>query len=1211
MKALLVDHPVLDEEIFDGFSLLEADAGTGKTWTLANLVVRALIERQVGIENIVVVTFTRKAAAELRERVLEAISLLEAALDGEAIDDVFVRAYLPRCEPQRDRHRLRRARALFDEAPISTIHGLCQRILAEQPLTIGQPDAPELADRDAEYREAAAMRWWRRLLLEEDPDTIEVLIAAGNDAACLAAGLGHLDLPGGDELQPAPVDRHEFARALHELVPRVRQALLHEEHELVAKLPALPGINRRSYQTRSVRNWCAELRDWLASPAAVLRKRLERADQRLSASGIREAGGADGAGFMLPVLLDELHALLARRSGLRAGLLVAMQPFVAAELARRKREERVQSYDDLLVRTRDALREPGHGEVLAARLRHRYPVVLVDECQDTDPWQWEILRRLHAPSFAGERDKRLALVLVGDPKQAIYSFRNADIFAYLLARRDAHRRLRLGQNQRSSDALVAGLNALFSMPGAFLLEEIEWQPAQATSRPRPQWRSPAGDTRRALNFVEVSADGTATPQAAVAYEAMASEIARLLAGESGAIVQTDGSAAAPRARDIAVLVRRAADGVRAKEALHAYGVDAVEISRASVYSTLDARELLRVVAAVAAPADASAVRSALVTSLLGLDAVRLEQAAASTMEWNRLIECFVRAARTWRQHGPVAALRRLLFLDFAAMAELAAARDAERRLTNLLHLLELLGAMPALREEPARARVELARQIARTDGTASDEAAELRLESDADLVQILTMHKAKGLEFPIVFVPASWQALRPVRKDDWIQAHAADGNGGWRRILVCGPTDQNEGEQLARLRERAQLEANAEAIRLLYVAATRAEQRLYLFWRRPGNRNSGRVNDNPVRMLLGEAAGSRIAAMASELPDSVSALGLADLAGAAGIESCAGQQRSLRAREFRAALDAPWEERSYTSLMRALQRAPADDLAIATANEPPRPDHDELALAPPRSDTDDPAGEVRERGASDARHGFPAGARAGTALHAIFERVDLAQPVSPAVVEEILAAHGMPASVPEVCAWLDDVLDTPLPADTGAWLSLRTLVPAQLVRELAFTMPVAREHRAQRTARLFEIVRQEFPVDGQLAAVADWHGLLGGFIDLVFEADGRYWLLDWKSNRLGSDDTAYHSGALAAAIAHHGYALQFCLYTLALHRLLALRIPDYDYERHFGGVFYAFVRGMSGKPAAPPGAGVYFARPSHDLVRQLDTQLGGPAESSS
>lgn len=1190
--SALDGHPVLAPDVFDGFTLLEADAGTGKTWTLANLVLRALIERNASIDEIVVVTFTRKAAAELRDRIMRAIESLEAALAGDPATDPFIAAYLPRCEPGRDLHRLRRARALFEEAPISTIHGLCQRILAEQRLSIAQPAGAELRDIEQAQVEAGVQRWWRRMLVEEDAWTVGVLLAAGNSAARLARGLRRLLSDDSRGIAPPAVDRAWYASELRRLAEAAREALRVERDAYRAWLRSTRGINGRSYTESNIRRWFEQLAVSLDRLPVTLAD-MGTARARFGASAFAGVTQAPPP-FALAGLLDEIDTLLARRAALRAGLLVELRERLAGEIAARKREERLQTYDDLLLLTRDALRDPAQGEALAQRLRRRYPIVFVDECQDTDPCQWEILRRLHAPTFRGEADAGLSLVLVGDPKQSIYAFRNADVFAYLSARTGARRRLRLTQNQRACDELVTGINALFASPGVFALDEIDFVEAQPGTRPRRKWRPPAGDGRRALNLVEVPAEASRAPEIeAAALAAMASEVAGLLSGARGEIVSPEGKTRAPTARDIAVLVRKAEEGERVKRALRERGIGAVEISRQSVFATRDAAELLRIIDAVADPASVSAMRAALLTAPIGYDAPTLEQAVREPLEWSRLVERFASAASAWRHVGPVAALRRLLFHDFAAASRLAADRDAERRLTNLMHLLELLGAMPEAREEAMLARSALAERIARA-AEGRDETAELRLESDADLVQILTMHKSKGLEFPIVFIPFGWRGPGSTASDEDVEMHEAI-EDGWRAVLVCGPRHDGEPEDLQGMRQRAEVEALSEAMRLMYVAITRAELRLYLFW-------TEKSKGGAVARLLGDAPRDRIEAMARAHPEAIAAFDCEALRESAGGAPAMSPARELAAREFRARVPAPWEERSYTGLMRAIRPEEAGLSLPATTVDAPRPDHDEWV--PGGDDPGTAAVEVQEPGERPVRHVFPAGARAGTALHEVLETVDLAHPVPPDRVAEVLGRHGIDADAGAVAAWLDGVLDTPLRDAGGASLALRALDNGSVMRELKFTLLAEFAGARDRTRRIVDIVRGEFPIDGRLLSSADWHGYLGGFIDLVFEADGRYWILDWKSNRLGADDAAYGPAALADSIARHGYALQFCLYTLAIHRLLGSRRADYDYDRHFGGVFYAFLRGMTGTADR----GVHFARPTRGLVEALDAQLSGVGE---
>lgn len=1208
MTRELDGHAVLDPDVFDGFALIEADAGTGKTWTLANLVLRALIERGQSIDRIAVLTFTNKAAAELRERVLRAVEQLADGLAGGAVSDPFVRAYLPRCDRARDLPRLRRARALFDEAPISTIHGFCQRILAEQSLSLAQPLPPDLREVDAAYVGAAVERWWRQQLVGTDAWSVGLLIATGNTPAVLAECLRRLLPDPGRRLAPSPCDWASFVVDARSAVDQALQAW-HDEHaDIAAWLQATDGVVRKSYRRDWVGNWLEKIGQWLRhAPAGLLPDGdpLKRGIARLGARGFAELH-PDGPAmpFHLPGRIDVLQDVLARGPNARAGLLDALRGPVGERVRARKREERVQSYDDLLGRTRDALLEPVHGEALAGRLRRRYPVMFVDECQDTDPIQWDILRRLHAPTFAAHAgDEQLSLVLVGDPKQSIYAFRNADLFAYLGARREARHRLRLAENQRSSSELIEGLNRLFDRPEAFVLPEIEFRPAKFGARARAQWGAwPKEDDRRALTLVEIrAADGQAESSAAVverSLDAMASEVVRLLGGAAGEIVPAGGGAGcAPRASDIAVLVRTAADGQAVKAALARRGVGAIEIARSSVFSTLDARELLRVVDAVADPASSAAIRSALLTGLIGRDAAQVDALAADPAAWSRLVECFFDAAQRWRHAGPVAALRRLLFLDHDVPRVLADAAGAERRLTNLSHLFELLGAMPQAREDPLQGRMALARQIESPDEYGSDDAV-LRLESDADLVQILTMHKCKGLEFPIVFVPLAWKGRgRGGAREVFVEFHERDPDGDWSTVLLCDARESGDPE-IGRMLDAARREAEAEAVRLLYVAATRAELRLYLFWSATGAPGA-------LDRLLGPEPAVRVAQMAADRPEAIAALDASALCSDAVHEAGAAHAHRLASRSFDAVVPAPWGDRSYTGLMRAIQSAqPATGaLAIsgadtADAGDPLRPDHDERIAALPHEDV----GAAAAAGGGTIRHRFPGGATAGTALHGILERADFGRPVPADLVTGELERYGIVADPVAVGRWLDEVLDAPLRTDGGECLDLRAVGEPSMARELEFSLPAVRERSRGRTAGIVAIVQREFPFDGSVSDDHGWHGYLNGFIDLVFEANGRYWLLDWKSNRLGDDDASYGPAAMRAEIARHGYALQFCLYTLALHRLLRWRVPDYDYDAHVGGVFYSFLRGAG---AAPGGQGVYFARPSRALVEALDEQFGG------
>jgi exodeoxyribonuclease V beta subunit len=680
------------------------------------------------------------------------------------------------------------------------------------------------------------------------------------------------------------------------------------------------------------------------------------------------------------------------------------------------------------------------------------------------------------------------------------------------------------------------------------------------------------------------------------------EILRLL----GAGLQLDDAPVQPS--DVAVLVDSHRQGSLVKRALGAVGVGAVEISRERVVATLQAEELARWLAAVAEPADAGLLRAALLAAPAGLDAAALDSLASDPAGWNAWVEHFAACRETWSQHGPQAALRRLLFGTGAA-GRLAALRDGERRLTNLLHLFELIAESDEASQGPRQAWRWLARARA-GDGQAG-EAFELRLDSDENLVRILTVHKSKGLEFPFVFLPFAWQG-RGAKAEAPFVHHLGPGSlsgeaGHWQPVLEL--SDRPDGGAVA----QRLVEVEAESVRRLYVALTRAEQRCFVLWG-----PAAAAASTPLAGRLAELAGlspdsdaaSDPAALARAAdawreaagPGSVAVVDVGDAAEPAEVDggSAGGQAvaaiaaaeaqaplQAPQARPFAARIPAPWIRTSFSALAQRIAEGEPADEAWGPQDDD-RPDHDQRD-----------AGVVVTTG--DIRFSFPAGARAGSCLHGVLEHCAFDAPLDRRLVAAQLVRAGFAASLSTgVAGWLDAVLDTDLRAPDSRTVSLRGVAPDSAVREMDFLLPgEGVDDRA-----LLEAVASEYPVDAWVAS-SRWSGFLRGFIDLVFEQDGRWYVLDWKSNRLGGQLDDYRPPAIEAAMREHAYSVQACLYLLVLHRFLRLRVPGYDWDRDIGGAFWVFLRGVRSGQAGGPTPGVHASKPSRSLIERLDRLFEG------
>ena len=1159
---------------FDGRSLIEASAGTGKTWTLTALYARLLLERQLGVGQILVVTYTTAATAELRERIRGRLAALLAVYQGGEAEDPIL-AGLHARYPGEDAHRrLLLAVHGFDEAAIFTIHGFCQRALQDAAFEAGGDFDAELTADDREVLDALLADLWRRELAEAEPAWARYLAQRRITPAWLRQRLrGHLGKPY-LRIEPRDLAAGDLA-AVEAAWERARDAWARDSGAWLAALCAFDGLNKRSYDPARLRLWQVELGAYFADPAALYKAPagLERLGREALLKGTRK--GLEAPLSPLADALQDLHEALAAAEPVGAARLVALQvrllDALNAELPTRKAAQRLLAFDDLLNRLDEALHGPA-GDDLAAALRGRYPVALIDEFQDTDPVQYRIFRRIYAD--AGD------LCFVGDPKQAIYAFRGADLSTYLRAREEAARQYSLAVNHRSTPELIAALNRLFDRPLPFAEAGLLYPPVGASERPRARLVLP--EAGAPLELVWLGDDPLGKGEAGErAARDSARRIAALLAASAAgeAYFERDGTRAPLRGGDIAVLVASHRQAASVAAELSARGVPSVRRGRDSVWLSEEAEALAAVLAAYAEPGREGVLRYALASRLLGRDAAHLARCQDDEQAWDAERESAERYHQLWQQQGFMRAFR--AWLDEQGVAErLLALADGERRLTNLLHLAELLQAESRLRPglEPLLAWFD-----AQRGADHHGEDALLRLESDAERVQIVTVHTSKGLEYPLVFCPFLWDGAL-LRRDEDITCHAEDGTP----LLDLG------SERLDDRRLVARHERFAERLRLAYVALTRARDRLWLHWgpvAMPKPRADGGLPDEGLhssalawllhgRHLDGAALLDQLAAHLAALDgaglraelDALVALGDGHLAVVAPLESEARAQGERRAEppaplaRLGRTLHSAWRIGSFSGLAAGMhQEAPdRDALAVPATVEP-----------------------------GEGFHGFPRGARAGTCLHAILEDWARGEGELPALVTRHLKGHGLPEHWAEIAtAHLRRVLDADL---DGHGLRLSTLDPTRRLPELGFTFPVA----SLDVAALRELLvdpAHGLPAPMRQAAerleFEHLKGFMKGFIDLTFEHEGRWYIADYKSNWLGPEASHYRGERLEQSIAAEHYHLQYLIYLVALRRFLRLRLADFEDDR-LGGAYYLFLRGM-------PEAGVYRQRPGDALLDALD-----------
>ena len=1158
-----------------GERLIEASAGTGKTFTIAALYLRLLLglggeaayPRAISVEELLVVTFTEAATEELRGRIRSNIHELRiACLRGES-DNPLYSALLAEIADKDDAAKtLLLAERQMDEAAVFTIHGFCQRMLSLNAFESGMLFEQQLIEDESRLRYQACADFWRRHCYPLTRDIAAVIHDVWKGPRDLLKSLDRWLQGEAPQLKSPPAPNETLAERHQQIIARI-DSLKQQWREQVGEIEGVlenSGLDRRKFNRGNQGKWMEKVNAW--AQEETLSYQLPDALEKFAQSFLLERTKAGGEPPVHP-LFSAVESLLASSLTLTDLVLARAMVEIRDAVAREKRRRGELGFDDMLSRLDEALRGDS-GETLASAIRQRFPVAMIDEFQDTDPQQYRIFRRIW------RRQPETALLLIGDPKQAIYAFRGADIFTYMKARGDVAAHYTLDTNWRSSPGMVGSVNRLFSLSdNPFMFHEIPFLPVKAAAKNKGlRFTVDAADVP-AMNVWLMPGDtvGSGDYQTFMAQLCATQIRDWLSAGQRGRALLWRGETSRPvQASDITVLVRNRLEAAQVREALQTLGIPSVYLSnRDSVFETLEAQELLWLLQAVLAPERENTLRSALATSMFGLTARDIENLNQDEQAWDALVEEFSDYRQIWRQRGVMPMLRALMTARHIA-ENLLATRGGERRLTDILHISELLQeAASQLESEHALVRW-LAQHIAEPDSNAASQ--QMRLESDKHLVQIVTIHKSKGLEYPLVWLPF----IARFRKQD--QAFYHD------RETFAAVLDLGQDEASLELAEAERL---AEDLRLLYVALTRAVWHCSLGVAPLSSRKSGNSDFHlsALGRLLQAGEAMDAAGLAARLAD-----------------FCHGDIALQRPGE----LDlTPWQAPAATIprlSARELQRRIADDWRVTSYSGLQQHGFSGGQDLLPRLDVDAAGvGEVVEE-PQLTPHQFPRGAAPGTFLHSLFEELDFTQPVPEGWMAEKLQLSGFDAQwAPVLTDWLGGVLKTRLP---GPDIALNQLAARDKQVEMAFYLPIAQLLTAE---RLDALIRQYDPLSADTPPLdfRQVRGMLKGFIDLVFRHEGRYYLLDYKSNWLGEDREAYTRPAMEQAMRAHRYDLQYQLYSLALHRYLRHRLADYDYDRHFGGVIYLFLRGMDGQEG---GQGIFTTRPVRPLIDGLDQLFAGETQ---
>ena len=1189
-----------DYPLDPGLRLLEASAGTGKTFALAHIVLRLLTERQLKLRQLLVVTFTDAAAAELRNRIsnrlaaaltaFEAMEQLRTPTTPDSILAEWIERYSKNLE---HRHRwigyLLEALGSLDHADITTIHGFCHRTLCRQALSSGGSFKLVLEEDSQERIGQIVHNYWQQQVLQLPSEDIEGLLNAKLNISSLARVLHQLDQR--PNLQPPestdlegelePIFRSELRHRL-----RCFKELWHQDsQELEQKLRSHAASWRARgaknispfYVTQSRRKYCDEVDHWLAS----------------------ESDPGYGSVRRLETLGSFLHpgvfCRVARRCGEQSPSLPVsrLQKAVAnlwdgpAELAwrhavhhcwkqlqKQRYQDGVMTFAELLLKL-DLVRQKTSW---LSSLRNRYRVALIDEFQDTDPVQWRLMQTIFAES------SEHLLLMVGDPKQAIYRFRGGDLSTYFAAREQVHRCDILVKNFRASTPLVEGLNA-FMAPG---MRRSQLAIPEVT---------PQGDIRpikypgsHPLELILLDTknieDRTLLPSCTTLSECIPGLVARravqLLENDKHLTLQ-----------DLCVLVSTHRQAEEVRNALAHVGLPSRLTRQGDILASEAAAILQCFLNALACPNEVSCLRLLAISPLLEWSLEELKQ-ADDNGKLSQLSEQMYRWRRLMPQIGLLGCLNG--FLDGRVFANFSRRNHLLSDVHQCAQLVQLAMYEQGLSTTAAMSWLQRQRRYPRYPAHHSR-------QPHSDIaeyaVSVVTIHHSKGLEYPVVFCPYLWQAPPAEHGPVWCQSKDANGN---THLTLALNTDWGRG-YLAKVDSEEQRCKESE--RLAYVALTRAKQMVILFWGHAVNQEKNPLvnwlfSGEDYGLLLKEQSSTHLQEILERRNVPISFLKASSLPLQLHWRPPLLHGKPALGPVPERPLDYCWGHGSYSAWVdksrdlnggnAGLQDRDSSRNGWATSSL-------QCDLYPSDGedcwDTQGPLGE------------FPRGASAGECLHRILEHLSFGSPSRTTnaldLIHRELARAGLKAEwAIAVQKGLDRILTTPLLLSGNEFKqSLADLSEGQLLRELKFNLPVAHHGSPLRAADVAACFCQDpnhsFAVEyaNQVASLSFIsRGFLTGSIDLIIcdregSHNSRWWVLDWKSNWIGVRDSTgialacgprhYSRLAMEAQMLQHHYPLQAHLYLVALHRYLSWRLANYQPERNLGGYVYAFLRGMPGK----------------------------------
>lgn len=1190
-----------------GKHLIEASAGTGKTHNITRLYLRLLLERRLSVEKILVMTFTKDATEELRGRIEGFIR--EAINDWSSLikNDEFFIEIAKKVDEREALDLLKTALLFLDEASIYTIHGFCKRVLSQHAFSSGLP-FNALMETDSQELVIESCQDYYRVLAQESVNEFLLLAEFWPDPLAFISQFSQAIA------SQQPLEVLAPKNIVEEFLLTVKKSLT----DLEVNHPTLVShlVDVKKGEEREVR--LVELTSlvlWLKNIAVTNVDSFNPNQLSTMPDAFidgRRYGRSKFKAEIVEIFIqvnqvkEQVKALVKQINKAKAFNLVRAGIYqIRQAVSVKKENQNILTFDDLITTLAYCLSsENDLNGKFASTLFTQYPVALVDEFQDTDPQQFHIIKAIYynkASKISSDtttnadvrdrnKDSQSAIYMIGDPKQAIYGFRGGDVFAYLAARQDCDYQWLMDTNWRSTPSMVTGYNRLFY--GNELTKNardvfgynIPYLPVKSAKK---ESKSANNNGRKALQFIHFNDDSV--DKKGGVKQSFRAEMANWCADEIIRLFNADDSL---KAQDIAILVRDGSEAQSIKDALHRKKLASVFLSnRSNLLHSHETKQLLALLKGILFVENERWYTAALASGLLGFTPKKLYQLQCDEFQWQKLKFSFASFREEWLNKGFISMALKLMHQHFHIDE-----KDQDRVLTNLLHLFELLQSASTRHRQPQELLYWFEQQI-NLDNPETE--VELRLESDDDLIRIVTQHGAKGLEYPIVFVPFATRFKDPLRFGSrsvtFIKYHK-DVDGGERPLVLSLDGSKEAKKAMAD-------EAYAESIRLLYVAVTRAERQCYIF-----TTEFDHYEQSPLGLTLKWQKDQDILInLQALMSDNTKEIGVLtipydDLGNEESVEQLSVQvnkrvnnasaKLTPQVAKFYGHIERDWWLSSFSALKRNLRH-----VGVSSPDRDHEFTSEQSIIDPQEQNLDN----------NLLRFTLAKGAHTGNLLHDILEHTDFIQADWQTCMKWPLVKYGELTTgftQDDLQAWLVQVLNSAL---TDANCSLANLTLNKTLRESEFYFPmqsasseklsnVLTEHRA--SIRQVLNLQSLSPVV-RLPSYKTLKGMMHGFIDLVFEHQGKYFVCDYKSSHLGDQFKYYQQENLLYDIENNYYDLQYLIYCLALHRHLKLSLKDYDPNVHFGGIYCFYLRGMT-DDSNHQGSGIYYRKITSEELNQLD-----------